>query len=383
MGGGTKDDSVMGDGAYDGIICPMETFQKEQPSSLAESVVQDYRRTGFDGPPSARQALTIFVVIADTVLFLAFLSMWLQSAMQLVFCIIVTVLFMCAAGFGVRAMAVDPIDPRVEMSKLKDNEDADEDMNDVLHCDHCKSLVELDSKHCWECNKCVVGFDHHCPWLNTCIGTRNYAAFFSSVVTSFLLLSSIMAVTIMLLVEEAQEELRIGRFVSLAIIVAAHVPLCVLELTLLLFHTYLIAMQITTFDYLTGKVSQRRADHEAAKNAADVESEAAPAADPAQNLESGPTILGSIHRLAQDPSADASPFHLKLPSVTFKGVDQECGTPASRSCARSGDKSVRSLRSRATINSTSSIGSTNSVVSSFMFGSGEAEVPQKHVPTRV
>jgi len=32
-------------------------------------------------------------------------------------------------------------------------------------------------KHCMACGKCVTGFDHHCPFLNQCIGDKNYRLF--------------------------------------------------------------------------------------------------------------------------------------------------------------------------------------------------------------
>jgi len=33
-------------------------------------------------------------------------------------------------------------------------------------------------KHCGFCKRCVIGYDHHCWFLNTCIGSWNYVAFF-------------------------------------------------------------------------------------------------------------------------------------------------------------------------------------------------------------
>ena len=35
------------------------------------------------------------------------------------------------------------------------------------------------ASYCAQCRKCVWGLDHHCPWLNTCIGRRNYPTFFA------------------------------------------------------------------------------------------------------------------------------------------------------------------------------------------------------------
>eukprot|EP01084_Bolivina_argentea_P120020 212778_1 len=44
-------------------------------------------------------------------------------------------------------------------------------------CYLCQDIREAHTKHCYSCSKCVSNFDHHCPFLNTCIGEKNYALF--------------------------------------------------------------------------------------------------------------------------------------------------------------------------------------------------------------
>lgn len=43
---------------------------------------------------------------------------------------------------------------------------------------YCMRVSHASTKYCSICKKQVPGLDHHCPWLNTCVGKRNYLGFF-------------------------------------------------------------------------------------------------------------------------------------------------------------------------------------------------------------
>ena len=69
--------------------------------------------------------------------------------------------------------------PKEGMEKLRSDYEtalAGADMSKSL-CLTCEIIRPLRSKHCSVCDKCCAGFDHHCPWVNNCVGRRNYGYF--------------------------------------------------------------------------------------------------------------------------------------------------------------------------------------------------------------
>ncbi|KAF9430580.1 palmitoyltransferase for Vac8p [Podila epigama] len=67
---------------------------------------------------------------------------------------------------------------------------------------HTRLTVKSDGKerYCQKCNstckRCVLKMDHHCPWLNNCVGHKNYKAFYLFVVWTALYCIMIAACTI-------------------------------------------------------------------------------------------------------------------------------------------------------------------------------------------
>ncbi len=55
-------------------------------------------------------------------------------------------------------------------------------------CTYCELIKSETSFHCQMCGKCTELFDHHCPFLNNCLGMRNYKYFLVFVFSYFMFL---------------------------------------------------------------------------------------------------------------------------------------------------------------------------------------------------
>lgn len=217
-------------------------------------------------PGTSRQAFTVVFFLGDGLAFNAFVVPMLRGAAQLRFLLSFTACFLVTLLCGLVATTVDPVDLLLTEERPVATAAAGQAKDELHKCFWCKKDVEMESKHCWDCSKCVAGFDHHCVWLNTCVGRRNYLAFYVTVWGFFLVVALLVGAVAVLLVElfdgggpgASVYDNSKARLCGLCALLVLNVPFLLLDLTLAAFHSYLCFRGITTYEFLTGKVAKRR-----------------------------------------------------------------------------------------------------------------------------
>jgi len=155
-----------------------------------------------------------------------------------------------ALGFDVLGGSSDGKEPQLN-PKLK--------TQGYRWCRTCRIVRPPRASHCSDCDNCVLRFDHHCPFVNNCVGQRNYHFFFGFI-TSVMILAMLVIPSVLTYFSALNQERTVDQMsrASTSMRVALYglaiggvlvIVASLLSLVLWGYHVFLISTSKTTKEF--------------------------------------------------------------------------------------------------------------------------------------
>ncbi|KAM4616933.1 palmitoyltransferase ZDHHC8B [Polymixia lowei] len=202
------------------------------------------------------------LLVGSTTLFFVFTCPWLTKAISPAVPLYNGVVFLFVLANFSMATFMDPgVYPRAD-----EDEDKDDDFRAPLYknveikgiqvrmkwCATCHFYRPPRCSHCSVCDNCVEDFDHHCPWVNNCIGRRNYRYFFLFLLSLSVHMVGVFSFGLMFVLHHRERLAALHTTVTLVVMcIAGLFFIPVMGLTG--FHMVLVARGRTTNEQVTGK----------------------------------------------------------------------------------------------------------------------------------
>ncbi|KAK3549834.1 hypothetical protein QTP86_015295 [Hemibagrus guttatus] len=207
-------------------------------------------------------SITVSLLLLTSTLFFTFTCPWLAENVSLAFppCVGIMFLFVLA-NFTMATFTDAGVLPRAN-----EDEDKDDGIRAPLYkdvevqgvqfrmkwCASCNFYRPPRCSHCSVCDHCVEGFDHHCPWVNNCIGRRNYRFFFLFLLSLSVHMVTIFSGTLLYVLDHLEALWELHATVTLSIMSLSGLFLIPI-MGLACFHIVLVAAGRTTNEQVTKK----------------------------------------------------------------------------------------------------------------------------------